>query len=99
MTDAIFDHSGSSFDTFLAEEDLLDEAEASAIQRLIAWQLAEAMRAQGVSRDAMAERMGTSRLRLDRLLDADGREVHWATLTRAARVMGKMLRVEVVDAV
>ena len=98
MMDATFDHSGSSFDAFLAEEDLLDEAEASAIQRLIAWQLAETMRAQGIGRDAMAERMRASRVQLDMLLDADGREVHLTTLTRAARVIGKTLRLEVVDA-
>ena len=39
-----FDHSGSSFDSFLEEEGILDEVEAAAIKRVIAWQLAEAMK-------------------------------------------------------
>jgi hypothetical protein len=45
-----FDHSGASFDSFVEEEGLLEEVEASAIKRVIAWQLAETMREQGVSR-------------------------------------------------
>ncbi len=98
MTVSAFDHSGSSFDDFLREEGMLDDAEASAIQRVIAWQLSETMRIQGVTRDDMAERMGASRVQLDRLLDPDSREVQLATLAQAARVIGKRLRIEVVDA-
>jgi hypothetical protein len=33
------DDSGSSFDDFLREEDMLEEAETVAIQRVITWQL------------------------------------------------------------
>jgi hypothetical protein len=33
------DHSGYSFDEFLREEGVLEEAEAVAIKRVIAWQL------------------------------------------------------------
>ena len=98
MTDGAFDHSGSSFDDFLRDEGLLEEANASAVQRVIAWQLGEAMRLQGITRDAMAERMGASRLQLDNLLDPDSRDVPLTTLTQAARIIGKRLRVEVVDA-
>ena len=58
MSDGAFDHSGSSFDDVLHEEGLLEEAEASAVRRVIAWQLGEMMRAQGVTRDPMAERRG-----------------------------------------
>lgn len=98
MTNATFDHSGSSFDAFLEQEGLVEEAEASAVQRVVAWQLSEMMRAQGVSLEAMAERMGVSRAQLDGLLDPESRDVQLATLTQAARVMGKKLRIEVVDA-
>ncbi len=98
MTDGTFDHSGSSFDDFLREEGILEEAEMSAVQRVLAWQLGEAMRMQGLTRDAMAERMGASRGQLDRLLDPESRDVQVATLTQAARAIGKRLRIEVVDA-
>jgi DNA-binding Xre family transcriptional regulator len=93
-----FDHSGSAFDSFLEEEGILDEVEAVAIKRVIAWQLAEAMKAGKISKKAMAERMGTSRSQLDRLLDPENSAVHLQTIARAARAVGKRLRMEMVDA-
>lgn len=98
MTVTPFDHSGSSFDGFLEEEGILEEVEAAAIKEVIAWQLSETMREQGVSKKAMAERMGTSRSQLDRLLDPKNPNVHLTTIARAARVVGKKLRIEMVDA-
>lgn len=65
---------------------------------MIAWQLAETMQAQGLTKKAMAERMHTSRSQLDRLLDSDNSSVYLETITRAARVLGKRLRLERVDA-
>lgn len=99
MTQTPFDHSGSSFDDFLEEEGLLEETEAAALKRVIAWHLAEAMKAEGVSKKALAERLGTSRSQLDRLLDPDNPNVHLTTIARAARAVGKRLRIEMVDAV
>jgi DNA-binding Xre family transcriptional regulator len=96
--EAEFDHSGSSFDSFLEEEGILDEVEAAAIKRVIAWQLAEAMKAGKISKKAMAARMGTSRSQLDRLLDPENSAVHLETIARAARAVGKRLRMEMIDA-
>jgi len=97
-TQLAFDHSGSTFDSFLEEEGILDEVEAAAIKRVIAWQLAEAMKAGKISKKAMAERMGTSRSQLDQLLDPENSAVHLQTIARAARAVGKRLRLEMVDA-
>jgi antitoxin HicB len=93
-----FDHSGSSFDSFLEEEGILDEVEAVAIKRVIAWQLAEAMKVGKISKKAMAQRMGTSRSQLDRLLDPENSAVHLQTIARGARALGKRLRLEMTDA-
>jgi hypothetical protein len=93
-----FDHSGSSFDDFLEEEGILDEVDAVAIKRVVAWQLAEAMKAGRITKKAMAERMGTSRSQLDRLLDPANGAVHLDTIAKAARAVGKRLRIEMVDA-
>jgi DNA-binding phage protein len=95
---ATFDHSGSTFDSFLEEEGILDEVDAVAIKRVIAWQLSEAMKAGHVTKRAMAERIGTSRSQLDRLLDPENGAVHLQTITKAARAVGKRLRIEMVDA-
>jgi len=93
-----FDHTGSSFDSFLSEEGILEEVEAAAIKRVIAWQLAGAMSAGKVSKKDMAERMGPSRSQLDRLLDPENSSVHLQTIAKAARALGKRLKVEMVDA-
>jgi DNA-binding Xre family transcriptional regulator len=93
-----FDHSGTSLDSFLEEVGILDEVEAVSIKRVIAWQLAEAMKVGKISKKTMAERMGTSRSQLDRLLDPENSAVHLQTIAKAARAVGKRLRFEMVDA-
>jgi DNA-binding Xre family transcriptional regulator len=92
------DHSGSTLDSLLQQDGILEEVEAVAIKRVIAWQLAEIMRAKKISKKTMAARMRTSRSQLDRLLDPDNAAVHLATITRAAKVVGKKIRIELVDA-
>lgn len=85
---------GSSFDDFLAEDGLLEEANAVAIKRVIAWQLAEAMKASGITKKALAERMHTSRSHLDRLLDEHDTGLTLETLSRAAHALGRGVRIE-----
>jgi methylphosphotriester-DNA--protein-cysteine methyltransferase len=94
MTRKIATHVGSTLDDFLAEQGVLEETTAVAIKRVIAWQLAEAMRAEKVTKKAMAERMHTSRAHLDRLLDADDTGMTLETMARAAQALGRTLRVE-----
>jgi antitoxin HicB len=91
-------HSGSTLDSLLKEDGILEEVEAVAIKRVIAWQLTEIMRARKISKKMMAARMHTSRSQLDRLLDPENSAVHLATITRAAKVVGKKIRLELVDA-
>ena len=87
-------HIGSDFDSYLAEQGQLEEATAVAIKRVIAWQIAEAMKTRGVTKKTMAERMHTSRSHLDRLLDAHDTGLTLETLSRAAQVLGYRIRVE-----
>ncbi|WP_395094939.1 helix-turn-helix domain-containing protein [Armatimonas sp.] len=89
---------GSDFDEFLANEGLLDEAAAIATKRVIAFQIRQEMTLRRLSKTKMAEQMHTSRPALDRLLDPQNRSVTLQTLDRAARVLGKRLRVELVEA-
>jgi predicted XRE-type DNA-binding protein len=87
-------HIGSTLDEFLATEDLLAEAEATAIKRVIAFQLKQRMTEQQLSKAELARRMGTSRSALDRLLDPDNASVTLLTLERAAKALGKRIRIE-----
>ncbi len=87
---------GSDFDDFLAEEGLLAEAEAVAVKRVVAFQLAQMMMEQKLSKAAMARRMNTSRAALDRLLDPANPSVTLQTLERAASVLGKRVQINLV---
>ncbi len=89
---------GSSFDAFLAEEGMLEECEARAIKELLAMQVDQAMKTEGISKSQMARRMHTSRPALDRLLDASNTSVTLHTLQRAAAAVGKRLRLDLVTA-
>lgn len=87
---------GSDFDDFLAEEGLLEEAEATAVKRVLAYQISELMREQNLSKAEMARRMNTSRAALERLLDPENRSITLLTMEKAARSLGKRLRLMIV---
>ncbi len=87
-------HVGSGFDEFLDEEGILEEAEAVAIKRVIAYQIRELMREQNLTKSAMAEKMQTSRAALNRLMDPENVSVTLQTLHKAANALGKRIRIE-----
>ena len=89
-------HLGSNFDDFLAENGLHEAATATGVKRVIAWQIAQEMKAQKLSKTALAARMNTSRAALNRLLDADDASLTLNTLSVAAAALGKRLRVELI---
>ncbi|SDR20269.1 XRE family transcriptional regulator [Paraburkholderia tuberum] len=87
-------HIGSNFDDFLAEEAILEEATATAMKRVIAWQIEQEMRAQHLSKTAMATKMKTSRAALNRLLDETDTSLTLTTLASAAAALGKKFKFE-----
>ena len=87
---------GSSFESFLEEEGIRNEVEGVAQKRVFAWQIQQAMEASGITQSEMAERMHTSRSQVARLLDPDNTSVQLDTLQRAARAVGRELKLEVV---
>lgn len=91
-------HRGSSLDDFLAQEGVLEEFEARAIKEVVAWQLAEAMKQQKMSKKKLAEKMSTSRTQIARLLDPAAENITIGTLQRAAAMVGKRVKIELVSA-
>lgn len=87
-------HIGSSFESFLEEEEILDEVDAVAVKRVIAWRLAQEMKNKHIAKKTLADNLGTSRSQLDRLLDPENPNVQLTTITRAARHVGLRLKVE-----
>lgn len=91
-------HIGSTLDDLLAADGMLEEVSARAIKRVIAWQLHDAMKAQGITKTAMAQRMHTSRSMLDRLLNETDTGLTIDTLSRAAQALGYRVKVELAAA-
>jgi antitoxin HicB len=95
MTTLVAKHvSEETVDDFLASQGLLAACEDQAIKEIIASQLMDAMKSQGLTKSAMAERMKTSRRQLDRLLDPAVTSVTLDTLRRAATAVGRTLKIE-----
>jgi len=82
----------TTLDDLLGEEGPRDEFEAIAV---LAWQIEQAMK-KNISRNSLAQRMKTSRSQIGRLLDPKDGNVTLATLQRAARMVGRSLRLELV---
>lgn len=87
-------HLGSSFDDFLTEEAMLEDATAVAVKRVLAWQIAQAMQAQKLTKTALSKKMHTSRAALNRLLDESDTSLTLTTLASAAAALGKTIKIE-----
>ena len=85
-----------SLDAFLDEQGDREAFQAVAIKEVLAWQIEQAMKDQKISRRRLAERMGTSRSQIGRLLDTTDGNVTLNTLQRAAEMLGRKVRLDLV---
>ncbi|MEM1040400.1 MAG: helix-turn-helix transcriptional regulator [Pseudomonadota bacterium] len=87
---------GQLFEGFLKEQGTYEATTETAVKRVLAFQLAAAMKADNVTKKEMAKRLETSRSQLDRLLDPENDTVTLSALARVAKAVGRGLRVELV---
>lgn len=86
-------HWGSTLDDFLKDEGVYLATKTNAVMRVVAWQLAQEMERQGISKTDLAEKMHTSRAQINRVLKAES-NVTLETLQRAAAIFGREIRLE-----
>jgi len=89
-------HAGSDFDDFLKEEGVFEEVEARALKRALAMRVQDLMQKEKMTKSNMAINMRTSRAAVDRLLDGANTSVTLGTLNRAAKALGRKLKIELV---
>lgn len=87
-------HRGSDFRDFLREEGMLEAVEERAMKQALVHQLAKLLKEQELTKAEMAVRMKTSRAAVDRLLDASNTSVTLTTLGKAARALGRTIKIE-----
>ncbi len=85
---------GALFEDFLKEQGTYEETTEQAVKRVLAFQIAQVMKEQKITKVEMARRLKTSRSQLDRLLDPENNRVTLSVLSRAARVLGRSLKLE-----
>lgn len=86
----------ATLDGYLESIGKRDEFEAAAIKEVLAWQIGKAMKDEGLSRRKLAEKMHTSRSQVNRLLDPADGNVTLTTLQRAAEIVGRKVRLELI---
>jgi antitoxin HicB len=91
-------HAGSDFDDFLKEEGIFYEVEARALKRALAMSVQDLMAKKKLTKTSMAVRMSTSRAAVNRLLDSTNTSVTLGTLNKAAKALGKKVRIELISA-
>jgi predicted XRE-type DNA-binding protein len=91
-------HRGSDFRDFLNEQGILGEVEARALKQAMSLQISRLLEEKSVTKAEMATRMKTSRAAVDRLLDASNSSVTLNTLGKAARALGRKVKIELVPA-
>jgi antitoxin HicB len=87
-------HIGSSLNDLLEEDGSRAVVEAAAVKRAIALQIADEMERLGMTKAELARRMHTSRVSVDRLLDASNGSVTLGTLHKVALALGRRLSVQ-----
>ena len=91
-------HRGCDFRDFLKEQGILGEVEARALKQAMSLQISRLLEEKSVTKAEMAARMKTSRAAVDRLLDASNPSVTLNKLSKAARAVGRKLKIELVPA-
>lgn len=84
-------HIGTSFDSFLEEEEILQESEAVALKRVIAYALEEKMKADNISVNRLAKELETSRTAICRILDPENTSITLNTIEKVAKYLGKKI--------
>ena len=87
---------GTPFDNWLQAEGIYEETTTRAIKRVLARQLEAAMKQRNLTKTEVARRMNTSRAVVNRLLDPDNDSLTLTTLQKAAAVVGRQVRLELV---
>jgi antitoxin HicB len=82
---------GDTFENFLKEEGILEEVYEKALKTAIAYRLQEVMNKANVTQTSLAQKMGTSRAVVQRLLNPSNTSVTLHTLGKAAQALGVRL--------
>ena len=87
---------GSSFDSFLEDEGILEDVHAEAVKRVLAWQVRQFIEENQLTKSAFAKQIETSRAQLDRVLNPTNTSLNLSAMCKITTAMGKKIDVRFV---
>jgi len=90
-------HIGQTFDQFLQEYGIYEEVQLVALKKTLSHQIKMLMSKENIKKSELAQKMGTSRSSLERLLREESSNVTLNTINKAALVLGKRVDISLVD--
>lgn len=90
------DHEFQTFGELLEEEGITAAVNRRVELMTVARSISDEIEAQSITKTELAQRMGTSRAQLNRLLDPYGRNLTINSLARAADALGMRIKLELV---
>jgi antitoxin HicB len=88
-------HDGSTLDSFLKEEGILEHTKSVALKRVIAYRLLDILAEENLTQAELARRMNTSKAAINRLLNPNNTSVTLHTLLKAIEALGKTISVSI----
>ncbi len=80
---------GSSFDSFLKEENIYIETKELAIKEILAEEIKKYMEENNITKTTLAKQMHTSRAAINRILDTKNVSITLHSILNVANVLGK----------
>ena len=90
-------HIGQTVDQFLQEYGIYEEVQLVALKKTLSHQIKMLMSKENIKKSELAQKMGTSRSSLERLLREESSNVTLNTINKAALVLGKRVDISLVD--
>ena len=80
---------GSSFDSFLKEENIYTETKELAIKEILSEEIREYMKNNNITKTLLANKLHTSRAALNRILDPKNKSINLHSKVNITNILGK----------
>ena len=87
---------GSSFDSFLKEENIYTETKELAIKEILSEEIREYMKKNNITKTLLANKLHTSRAAINRILDPKNTSITLHSIVNVANVLGKEVILQLV---
>lgn len=88
-------HDGSTLDSFLEKEGILEHTRSVALKRVIAYRILDILEENNITQTELARRMNTSKTAINRLLNPNNSSITLNTILKAIEALGKTIHISI----